>query len=81
MLQDVGEHNTYPIYSLLCQTAHGGHYSTWIFRGNGVGALKTRGNFITEENGAYHLLLLACLQRTSADFLPALCLGLFRMQS
>ncbi|MFK4616727.1 hypothetical protein [Bradyrhizobium diazoefficiens] len=49
MLQDIGEPKSYQIYSLLCQTAHGGHYSTWIFRGYGVGALKTRGNFITEE--------------------------------
>jgi hypothetical protein len=49
MLKEIGERKTYAIYSLLCQTAHGGHYSTWIFRGDGVGTLKTRGDFITEE--------------------------------
>jgi hypothetical protein len=57
MLQDIGERKTYQIYSLLCQTAHGGHYSTWIFRGNGVGALKTRGNFITEEKWSVPLAI------------------------
>lgn len=57
MLQDIGERKTYQIYSLLCQTAHGGHYSTWMFRGNGVGALKTRGNFITEEKWSVPLAI------------------------
>lgn len=49
MLEEIGERKTYQIYALLCQTAHGGHYSTWIFRGNGVGTKKTRGNFVTEQ--------------------------------
>ena len=49
MLKEIGERKTYAIYSLLCQTAHGSHYSTWIFRGNGVGIDKTRGDYVTEE--------------------------------
>ena len=49
MLIEIGERKTYAIYSLLCQTAHGGHYSTWIFRGTGVGTQKTHGEFITQE--------------------------------
>lgn len=39
MLKEIGERNAYAIYALLCQTTHGGHYSTWIFRAGGVGKL------------------------------------------
>jgi hypothetical protein len=49
MLKEIGERKTYPIYSLLCQTAHGGHYSTWIFRSGGVGTNKIRGDFVTDQ--------------------------------
>ncbi|MEH2548684.1 hypothetical protein V1283_005329 [Bradyrhizobium sp. AZCC 2262] len=49
MLKEIGERNTYAIYALLCQTAHGGHYSTWIFRAGGVGTQKIRGEFITDK--------------------------------
>jgi hypothetical protein len=49
MLKDIDERRTYPLYSLLCETAHGGHYSTWIFRGAGLGTEKIRGDFITDD--------------------------------
>ena len=49
MLEEIDERKTYPLYSLLCQTAHGGHYATWIFRGVGVGTKKVRGDFVTDE--------------------------------
>lgn len=47
MLKEIGERKTYAIYALLCQTAHAGHYSTWIFRAGGVDKDKVRGEFIT----------------------------------
>ncbi len=55
MLKEIDEQNTYPIYSLLCQTSHGGHHSTWMFRGEGVGTEKKRGEFITDEMWAVPL--------------------------
>lgn len=57
MLKEIGETKTYALYCLLCQTAHGGHYSTWIFRGNGVGAKKARGDFVTEEKWSIPLAM------------------------
>ncbi|MCC8953136.1 hypothetical protein H8B02_06535 [Bradyrhizobium sp. Pear77] len=49
MLTAIGERHSYGLYAVLCQTAHGGHYSTWIFRGAGLGTYRTRGEFITPE--------------------------------
>lgn len=49
MLKEIGERKTYAVYALLCQTAHGGHFSTWIFRAGGVGTEKVRGEFITDK--------------------------------
>ncbi|WP_316162855.1 hypothetical protein [Bradyrhizobium sp. SZCCHNRI20481] len=49
MLIDIGERRTYGLYSQLCETAHGGHSATWIFRSGGVGSKKVRGEFITDS--------------------------------
>ena len=49
VLIEMGEERTYVFYSYLSQAIHGTHFSTWLYRTDGIGTMKKKRDSITAD--------------------------------